>query len=413
MLSSNKITIFILAFYLTFAIIPGLVADFVMVTPDPVQSAVISCILFVLGFLITAFFLPIKQKFMEVPLEGSIIKGFKSIVVILFLLTIYILVAGPKPPIFGLVTSSDPLLAMQLREDALKLNQDLIFVRLYSWARDIFAPIAFILALGLVHSPKKILNRIWILAGIGLSLFIGLWSGQKATIINYLFASLIFLSANLGHLFKKVLRTLPIAVGLIVIIFIFTSAKLLSVDRHDMLVVLGDIWTGIVYRIFVAPMEVAAAYIDAVDNLKIIGPIDVIFPLINTILTPDLPSAENRISIEYFYREGLESGFANAPAFAYAYVVGGQVASFIGGGLVFATLWLAMNIVRSTRSTLVIIIFETYLAYLIMDLVTSNFIHYSFKILMSSLFVLLFTSIFRKTHPLKSRTDYPKATHHA
>jgi len=405
MLSSNKIAAFLLSFYLAFAIIPGLVADFVMLTPDPVRTAVISCVLFISGFLIASFFLPIKQKFSSMPDHPSIVRGFKIMVLILLMLTVYIVVAGPTPPIVGLVTSSDPLLAMQIREDALKLNQNLLFVRIYSWSRDIIAPIVFIFALGLWRFRKSTIGRKWIFASLSLSLFVGLWSGQKATVINYIIAALFFLSSSLKDLVKNVLRALPIAASLILLIFVFTSAKFSSSGQSEMLTILGDIWTGIVYRIFVAPMEVAGAYVDAADNLRIINPIDVIFPLFNRLLTPDLAPAENRISIEYFYREGLESGIANAPAFAYAYVVGGQFASFLAGGFVFVSLWLATSVVRATRSPFAIITFEANLAYVILDLVNSNFIHYSFKIVITSIVVMVVTIFFRKKSLLRSEAQ--------
>ncbi|HLG20640.1 MAG TPA: hypothetical protein VI895_12610 [Bdellovibrionota bacterium] len=311
-------------------------------------------------------------------------KGLKILIALLFISTVYIFLAGPIPPILGVATSDDPMIALQLREDFLKLNEDQVFVRIYCDARDVLAPIVFIMALGLWRAQKVLIGRKWILTGLALSLSMALWSSQKATLINYLIAALIILPSGGRHLLKYAVRALPFVLGLILVIFAVTSAKLAALGISQVFSIFELIWEGVVYRLFVGPMEVAAAYIDAVDNLRLIGPFTVIRPLLGP-LFPSMPSVESLIAGEYFYREGLESGSANALAFAYAYVIGGYLASFLGGVVVAACLKIAVRIVRTCHSALAVIAFEAYLAYTMTDLINGNFILYLSKMFTATL----------------------------
>lgn len=388
--------------YALVVVLPSLFWDSELVPRADINVAVIACVLFVagagLGALVFRFrSRPFDQAWLE---RRDIRTGYRLATILLAGCAIYVAAVGPAPPMLLALQDIDSFEVALLREDAVKLNEDEFFVRIYSWARDLLGPVVFALSVLALRGDKS--RQFGAIAVIGLvsAAFIALWSGQKATIINYLLATLIFSAADVRSMVRGAVGVVPVVLLLILFTFLVTQPSLFVGDAAswDVLLILAN---SILSRILWVPLEVAAVFVHSTDTLRIIRPLDAL-PYFSGLWTPGIVSIENRVAIE-FYHQGIDSGHSNALAFAYAYVLAGYIGAFVGGIASMALLALSMKFVRATKSLFVEIVFCAYACYALLDLLNSNYLQYLVKILVVALLLWVLVLSLRR---LKQRSSH-------
>jgi hypothetical protein len=230
------------------------------------------------------------------------------------------------------------------------------------------------------------------LLAILLASYVGVWSAQKATVINYLVALVIFLARGPRHLYWLAAGAAPIAAAIAYGLFVFTYAGLEDyVFGH----VAGDVLQGLLYRIFVGPFEVSMAYFDIIDRPSPIDHTDVI-PVLGALLNPHKPSIENTIGLSYFF-SGVDSISANALAFGYAYVAGGLTMCAVAGFFVPIVLFAALRLVEGSGNLFVTRAYAAYLCYLTLDLLGGNPFNYSTQAIQFALLAWIVARILSAT----------------
>jgi hypothetical protein len=375
MISSSKITAFTTLYLLIFALVPGIFVDFLLVPERSRVDTLMACALFLVGIHLGAKLVG-SDPLVPRPAPGSSDRGLVTLGLVLLVITAYIIAFGPISPIVAAASGYDVIEVALLREEAVKLNTDALFVRVYANTRDIMAPAVFILALeSLIHSPGRLAKRLFLLLLLCTAIFIGLWSGQKATFINYIVASMIFLTRDSAALMRWILISAPVLVAAIYGIFLVTYSG--SFDEAEQFGdVTENVFDGMIHRLFVGPFEVSMAYVDAVDNQKLIDPITSV-PIIGAILRPGLATIENLIGMHYFY-SGIDSISANALSFAYAYILGGFPFSFAMGAFAVIGLILSIRMVRTAGNAFIDRAFQAMVAYRLLDLLNGNALSYLF-----------------------------------
>jgi hypothetical protein len=375
---------FVALLWLVYAGVVVLPAPFVRIDTVP-QGAVDTAVLACLAFLAGATFMVLARASNEAQALALRPIGLSDLERLLAYLTVaiaaYVAMAGPPSPFFhGVADSFELALA---REDAVKLNADEVFVRVYSWGRDLFAPTLFVIGVDrLVSSRLKAAERWVLMVGMGAALYLALWSGQKATIVNFAIAAFVFRAISLKHFVATGFRVIPILLGLVLGMFVVTQPEIFT-GGDAALQAVQVLATSILNRVVLAPLTVAASYVHAIDDLKIIAPLDVI-PYLSFLWTPWILSIENEVALEFFH-QGVDSGHANALAFAYAYVLAGYAGCFFGGALSVAAVETARRIVRLPQYADLGRVFDALLCYMVLDLMNGNFLAYSLKIVVLAL----------------------------
>lgn len=371
MINSSKINAIVAIFLLGFAILPGWLETFDVAPDSARETALLACTLFLAGLLI-------GSKLTHAPRPWTVNerradrsdRGLRLFGFALLICTACVLVFGPPPPVFAAAEGFDALDTQLLREDAIKLNPNVLFVTLYSYTRDVFAPIVFVLAIeALARRGVGASTRLLWLAFLAAAVFIGIWSGQKATIVNYLLATLIFVARDARRLLLWLLIGAPVIAALTFLMFAITYPGIF--DDSDQ--ALANVLEGLVHRIYISPFEVSVAYVDAVDNALLIHPGSVI-PFFGARLYPG-PSIENLVGVQYFY-SGIDSISANALCFAYAYVLGGLPMCLVSGMLTIFVLQRSANLVREGGNIFMWRAFQALVAYRLLDLMNGNFYSY-------------------------------------
>ncbi|EHR72926.1 hypothetical protein BurJ1DRAFT_4127 [Burkholderiales bacterium JOSHI_001] len=402
MLSSSKLMAVIVALYTLVGVLPVFDHAIVKVPGPAVQDASWAAVLFMLGtvggFMVSQF----GRSTISAAQDQWLADGFRLALATLLLASLYVLAAGPTPPMLSAAMGESSFDAALLREDALKLSGDRVFVQVYSQTRDIVVPVVFTLGLRLLLQGRaSSVHWAWPALGVLLSMFIGAWSGQKATIINYLLAAMLCLAPSVPAMGLWAVRALPVVALLLAATFLATTGEFFSASSDELGLVLEAVWEGFVYRVFEGPLEVSAAFVDAVDRGHLLQPVHVLPGL--RWLDPWPTSVENRIGMEYFYT-GIDSISANGLAFAYAYVAGGWPGALLGGLLCALVLSLCVRIARAGGSPFLCAAYEAYLAYLVLDLLNSNFMDYLIKALVISLGVWVM-SRWQQLLPRRQRAD--------
>ena len=393
MFSTRKFVALLWLVYAGVVLLPAPFVDIDTLPPSALDTAVFACLAFLAGatFMVLARAPHATRALPLRPVGLSTLERLLAYATVV--IAVYVAVAGPSSPFFhGVADSFELALA---REDAVKLNADAVFVRLYSWGRDLFAPTLFVVGVDrLLSSHLKASERWVLIVGIGAALYLALWSGQKATIVNFVIAAFVFRAISLKHFVATGFRVVPVVVLLVLGMFVVTQPEIFT-GGDAALQAVQVLVTSIVNRVVLSPLEVAASYVYAVDNLKMIAPLDVI-PYLSFLWTPGTVSIENEVALEFFH-QGVDSGHANALAFAYAYVLAGFAGCFVGGALSVAAVATARRIVRLARHPELGRVFDALLCYIVLDLMNGNFLAYSFKIvvlaLAASAATLLITAI--------------------
>ncbi|MBL8325297.1 MAG: hypothetical protein JNJ89_10110 [Rubrivivax sp.] len=391
MFTSSKVVGIVAGLYFLVVLLPAIWGSSEVIPASAIGMAVAACLFFVAGTALGG----VVFRWDGVRSGGGLQaapRAFVWLVGLLVMIVAYVLAAGPTPPMVEAFTNPDSFAIALLREDALKLNEDELFVRVYSWGRDLVAPVVVVLSLHAWRTRSERTVRAWAVAGLAAAFFLGLWSGQKATVVNYLLAAFIFLSRDLRSMALQLAKLVPVLVVVIVATFAVTQPDLFLGDSEAW-PALEVLWQSIVSRLLWVPLEVAAAFVHSADDLGIVRALDVV-PYLSFLWTPGILSIENRVAIE-FYHQGIDSGHSNALAFAYAYVLGGLPGCAIGGLAMMGALRCAVLVVRATRSPLACDALGAYLCYVLLDMLNSNFIQYMVKILVLALLTWLAVQTWR------------------
>lgn len=382
MLTSGKLVLIAALLYATTIVLPALFGEVERVAPAYAYAAAVASLVFIAGMVVGALLVPMRSVHLgKAPVE-EVRTALKVMTAMLAVVTIYVFAWGPRSPIFEAFSGADSAAVALMREDAIKYNRDLVFVRIYTWARDFFAPVVVVLSLLLWVGVRRFKGTGIALLGLTLAVAVGLWSGQKATIVYYLLAAVIVLSKNVLDLGWRLLKFLPVALLIIVLTFAVTQPDLFTPQQASVDEPTLRLMEGVVHRILVSPVELAGLYIYATDVLQVIRPSEVI-PIIGS-RPAEFGSIENRLSYEYWGDDGTASGHANGPAFAYAYVLGGLAGCFLGGAFTMVVLGAIVRMVRRSGSVAAALIFEAYLSYLLLDLLSSNFLGYLLNAVMAT-----------------------------
>ena len=380
MFTSAKVFWVTFGIYLLVVFVPGLLIGSTIFPDAAVHKTMLACLIFLCGLYLGSLVFPFSSLPSASEASPSFRSGLALMVACTLAIVVYIALAGPPSPFLAAFAIHDSRAVAQLREEAVKLNTDALFVRVYAWGRDIFAPVTFALSIRALRMGSGSRTRLLGFVGILGALYLGLWSGQKATVLNYLVAAVIFTSPGIRSMILTALTAAPILLGALAGLFWITAPNLFG-DPNALRILVQVIAT----RVLAAPLDVATAYIDALEQLRIIGRLDVI-PYVSFLHTPGIVSAENRVALEYFYT-GLDSAHANTLAFGYAYVLGGYFACFLAGATVMAGMRLSMRIVAATGSRFLGMAWSAWLCYLLLDLVQGNFVSYLTKVIVVAILV--------------------------
>lgn len=372
MISSAKVFWVVAGVYGLVIFIPAATTGSIFFTSEQVARTALACALFIAGVGLGVVVAPFQSTLPPPEGTGDFRNGFATVVAASLVFALYVAIAGPPSPFFEALSMTDARAIAQMREDAVKLNADRTFVRLYGWGRDIFAPVAFLLSVQALQRARGGGVRAVAVVGILASAYLGLWSGQKATVVNYVAAAVIYIAADSRRLAVSFLKAAPVVLLVVIAMFWITLPELFTDPQARSI-----LFQAIAGRVLGAPLDVATAYMDAVDNLRVIQRTDAI-PYLSFLWSPGILSVENQVDIQYFYR-GFESGHANALAFAYAYVMGGWIPVAIAGFVVVLGLRLANRIVAATGVAFLGAAFAAWQCYLLLDLINGNFSVYLLK----------------------------------
>lgn len=379
MITPAKLTFFSTLYLTVFALIPGLTADFLLVPERARPDTLAACALFLAGFLfgakLASYNLYPSPVARQVPASSVPVSqlGIVLLGAAMLLMTAYIVQFGPKPPILAAAAGSDLYEAALLREEAVKLNADTSFVKAYSYTRDLLAPAAFTMALiAFRQAGSGVMIRVLCILMLCAAGFIGVWSGQKATVLNYIVAATIFMARDTAALTRFLVIWAPAFTAAIFIMFLVAYPD--TFENTNTFEVVSNVWEGLLHRMFISPFEVSMAYIDAIDYQKFIYWLDTI-PIFGAMLRPGVPSVENVIGTHYFY-SGIDSISANGLCFAYTYIQGGLPLCLLVGWLTSVTLILSLKFVRTGGNEFINKAFQAVVMYKVLDLLNGNPLSY-------------------------------------
>ena len=388
MLTPSKVFWAIFGMYVLTMFLPAVLLDVAPSTvyvrhPMPaevVQTTLLACAVFLLGLALGAMVFRFRTP--EIDYRSAAFEaGLARIVALTAFAALYVLVFGPPAPFIASFTLTDQTAIAMARENAVKLNPDLIFVRLYSWGRDMFAPVTFALSVQALRLGKAGRSRAVAILGVIVALYLGLWSGQKATMLNYVLALFIFAARDVRSMVVTAAKGFPALAVIVGVLFWFTLPQL--ANNPDAIRIL---FIAVSNRVISAPLQVAEVYVDALDRLNLISPADAL-PYLNFLWTPGILSLENYVGLRYFSEDPTSSIHANTAAFAYAYVLGGYAGCLLGGVAVMAGLRLALKVVGATASPFLSTAFAAVVSYVLLDLMNGNFVSYLLRIVVLGVLV--------------------------
>lgn len=374
MISGQKFWWMAMVLYALTVFVPAFFLDSDIVADASVHKAVLACLLFLAGLALGARMFPLSPAdpgLLDVP---EYRQGFRLLVSLMLVAAVYVALIGPRSPMLEALVSGDSFGAALAREDAVKLNPDRIFVRVYVLARDVLAPVTLTLAIGALRRWRhdRATTRMALVA-IGAAAYIALWSGQKATIVNYVVAAFLYWQTDARSTLRNLLVVLPLGLALVVATFVAMQPELFT-RGYDLWLTVEVFAGSIIYRILTVPLEVAAIYVHALDVLHIVGPTDAL-PAHAWIWLFSEQSIESKIGLEFFH-QGIDSSYSNSLAFAYAYVCGGLLGCLAGGIVTMALLRWSLRIVAGTGSRFLVTAFSAYLCYMVIDLLNGNYLQY-------------------------------------
>lgn len=371
MFNSSKLVLISAGLYTSIVLLPGLFLDSLVVPQQYLHVAMVGCLLFLAGLTVGLTMFPFGANVALHPDTPAFRNGFSWAVIIQVIVATYVFAAGPTSPLIAGLSMQDAFEMAMLREAAVKLNADPIFVRVYSLSRDVLAPIVLVLGVHMLRFASTGRTKPLAIIGIVVSLALGLWSGQKATVVNYLLAAVIFSATSGWSMMRQFIKFVPLLVLVLLVAFAITLPQLFDDEVGS---ASDRLLEAILHRVLIGPLDVAAAYIYAADGLRIISPYDVL-PLASNLWTPGIGTLENRIGLEFFY-SGIESVSANGLAFAYAFVLAGYAGCFFAGILVVAIYKGCVWLVRSSGSKFMYTAFGALLSYHVLDLLNGNYLSY-------------------------------------
>lgn len=385
MISGRKFWWMAMVLYALTVFMPAFFLESEIVTEESVHKAVLACFLFLVGLAVGA------RVFRLSPIDPGLLdepeyrQGFRLLVRLMLLVVVYVAVVGPRSPMLEAMLSGDSFGAALAREDAVKLNPDRVFVRVYVLARDVLAPVTLTLAIGALRHWRsdRAAVRLALLA-IGAAAYIALWSGQKATIVNYVIAAFLYWQTDARSTLRSLLVVVPLGFALVVATFVVMQPELFT-RGYDLWLTVEVFAGSIIYRILTVPLEVAAIYAHALDVLHIVGPTDAL-PAHAWVWLFSEQSIESKIGVEFFHH-GIDSSHSNSLAFAYAYVAGGFLGCVAGGVATMALLRWSLRIVAGTGSRFLVTAFSAYLCYLLIDLLNGNYLQYLLNNIVFAAFV--------------------------
>jgi hypothetical protein len=385
MLSSSKILLMAGGFCLCSGFVAGFFRDSQILPPETVHAAMFTCVLFVAGLALGARMFrfgtdPAVQDWRAS--ESRLFPG--SLIVLAFLCVLIFLTGTTSPLYFALDSSTDSFSLALMREDAVKLNRSEAFIRFYTWTRDLIAPVVCAVCARAVSERLVPWIRLKASMGFGLCLLVGLWSGQKAIVVNYVLAAILVLAVDAKDLARRLVPWILVIAALVIFTFAVTQPELTLGSE--------ELQASIINRVFWVPLEVTGVYIFCKDSIGTISPLDAL-PYRNS-FTPGMLSLENRIALDFFH-QGIESGHSNAPAFGYAYVLGGHLGSFLAGVWCMFSFWWSVRNVRASGMPALVFAFEAFLAYTILDLLNGNYLLYTAKAILFSLALRLAAAALR------------------
>lgn len=349
--------------------------------PEQVRTTLIACALFLGGLGLGALLFRFDPPLEDGVATDSFRAGLTALIGITVLIAAYVFGVGPPSPFLASFRLTDANAIAMARENAFKLNPDVIFVRLYAWGRDLVGPATFVLCIRSLRLDRARTARVTAVIGLVAATYVGLWSGHKATMVNYLLAAFVFGAPGARAMMLRAAKATPLLLGLVAVLFWLTLPELVG-NPHA----LGILFTAVSNRLLFGPLEVAIGYVDALDRLRIIQHADAL-PYLSFLWSPDMLTVENHVGIQYFTLNPESTIHANGAAFAYAYVLAGYLGCFVGGFLVMAGLNLAMRVVRATGSQFLLAAFGACISYTLLDLLNGNFVSYLLKIVVLAVLV--------------------------
>ncbi len=374
MISGRKFFWMALVLYALTVYVPAFFLDSEIVTDASVAKALVACTFFLAGLALGARMFEMSPVDPGLRDDDDYREGFRLLSRLLLLLVVYVAIVGPRSPMLDAMLTGDSFGAALAREDAVKLNPDRLFVRLYVLTRDVVAPVTLTLAIGvLTRWRDDAVSRRWAVAALVGAVYIALWSGQKATIVNYVIAAFLYWQTDTRTTLRRLVVVLPLGFLLVVLTFFVMQPELFTRDYDFWLTV--EVFAGsIIYRLLTVPLEVAAIYVHALDVLGIIRPTDAL-PAHAWVWLFSEQSIESKIGVEFFHH-GIDSSHSNSLAFSYAYVAGGYLGCLAGGIAMVALLRWSLRIVSATGSRFLVTGFSAYLCYLVIDLLNGNYLQY-------------------------------------
>jgi len=387
MISGRKFWWMAFVLYALTVFVPAFFLESDIVSEASVHKAVLACLLFLGGMALGA------RMFRLTPVDPGLLddeeyrEGFRLLAWLMLAAATYVVLIGPRSPMLEAMLSGDSFGAALAREDAVKLNPDRVFVRVYVLARDVLAPVTLTLAIGALRQWRRdpAILRLALLA-IGAAAYVALWSGQKATIVNYVIAAFLYWQTDARTTLRRLVVVVPLGFLLVVATFFVMQPELFT-RGYDLWLTLEVFAGSIIYRILTVPLEVAAIYVHALDVLHIVTPTDAL-PAHAWVWLFSEQSIESKIGVEFFHH-GIDSSHSNSLAFSYAYVAGGFLGCLAGGIVTMALLRWSLRIVATTGSRFLVTAFSAYLCYLVIDLLNGNYLQYLLNNIVFAAFVWL------------------------
>jgi hypothetical protein len=304
--------------------------------------------------------------------DDEVFAGFAPVCWLMLLVAAGVAVFGPPSPMFGSWSGGSTIDAAVARENAVKLNPNVAFVRMYCFGRDVVAPVVVVMGVAGWSARPSWRGRLLIGAALAAAFYVGLWSGQKATAVNYLIALLLWTL----HGFRSTLRRLvvwgPLVALTLVAVFVVTQPEIFRRGVGG-LQTARIVWGSIHYRILEVPLLVASLYAHAKDHMGLVGPCDAL-PFYFFWHPAERP-IESTIGRAFFH-QGFDSSQSNTLAFAYAYVLAGSVGCLVGGAALSMLMSASARVVDLARSRFASTAFNAYLCYFLLDLLNANFLQY-------------------------------------
>ncbi|MFO1269635.1 MAG: hypothetical protein U1F25_19855 [Rubrivivax sp.] len=374
MISGRKFFWMALVLYSLTVFLPAFFIESDIASDESVIKAVLACALFLAGLALGTAMFPLLPADPALRADDETRRGFRLLAGLMLLAAGYVALIGPRSPMIEAMVTGDTFGAALAREDAIKLNPDVGFVRVYVLARDVLAPASLTLAYGVLTRWRHDRPSRWLaVATFIAAAYVALWSGQKATIVNYAIAAFLYWQTDARTTLRRLLVAAPLGLALVAGTFFAMQPELFTRD-YDLWHTLEVFGESIFNRLLTVPLDVAAIYVHSLDVLGIIHPSDGL-PANAWVWPITEPPIESKIGVEFFH-QGIDSSHSNSLAFAYAYVAGGLLGCVAGGIATMALLRWSIRIVAANGSQFLFSAYAAYLCYRFIDLLNGNYLYY-------------------------------------